>query len=198
MIPFQPFPKIPPIGFFQPISADPRDMMTDVEFLLGMLKKLNEVIKQVNQNTEFINNYSGKIEEIEAKINQLYSDMDEFKADTMADINARFQQIVIELNSAIATCLVQANAYTDGKFAQLEQEIEQIVVGQITVYDPTTGVRSPLQTVIDNLYDSGRADALTATEYDTLDSGDPLTATAYDAYELTAIDYDSNAKNLLV
>lgn len=198
MIHYQPFPKIPPIGFFQPISTDPKDMMTDVEFLLGMLKKLNLVIKQVNQNTEFINNYSGKIEEIEAKIDQLYSDMDEFKADTMADINARFQQIIIELNSAIATCLVQANAYTDSKFALLEDEIEQIVVGQITVYDPTTGVRSPLQTVIDNLYDSGRADALTATEYDTLDDGEPLTATAYDAYELTAIEYDSNAKNLLV
>lgn len=194
MIPFQPFPKIPPIGFFRPISVDPKDMMTDVEFLLGMLKKLNEVIKQVNQNTEFINNYSGKIEEIEAKIEQLYSDMDEFKADTMADINARFQQIIIELNSAIATCLVQANAYTDAKYADLQQEIEQIVVGQITVYDPTTGVRSPLQTVIDNLYDSGRDSALTASEYDALD----LTATAYDGYDLTAIEYDSNAKNLLV
>lgn len=198
MIHFQPFPKIPPIGFFQPISTDPKDMMTDVEFLLGMLKKLNEVIKQTNENTEFINNYSGKIEELEGKIEQLYSDMNEFKADVTADINARFQQIVVELNSAIATCLAQANAYTDSKAALLENEIEQIVVGQITVYDPTTGSRSPLQTVIDNLYDSGRADALTATEYDTLDDGDPLTATAYDAYELTAIEYDSNAKNLLV
>ena len=198
MIHFQPFPKIPPIGFFQPISTDPKDMMTDVEFLLGMLKKLNEVIKQTNENTEFINNYSGKIEELEGKINDLYADMDTFKADMISDINARFQQIVIELNSAIATCLVQANAYTDSKAALLESEIEQIVIGQITVYDPTTGTRSPLQTVIDNLYDSGRADALTATEYDTLDDGEPLTATAYDAYELTAIEYDSNAKNLLV
>ena len=60
-IKFQPLPKIPPIGFFQPISVDPEDMMTDVEFLLGMLKKLNLVIKQVNSNTEFINEYRGKI-----------------------------------------------------------------------------------------------------------------------------------------
>ena len=198
MLHYQPFPKIPPIGFFQPISVDPKDMMTDVEFLLGMLKKLNEVIKQTNENTEFINNYSGKIEELEAEISQLYADMNEFKEQTTADINTRFNDIVVELNSAIATCLIQANAYTDSKAALLEDEIEQIVIGQITVYDPTTGVRSPLQTVIDNLYDSGRADALTATEYDELDDGEPLTATAYDAYELTAIEYDSNAKNLLV
>ena len=65
---FQPNPKIPPIGFFEPISVDPRDMMTDVEFLLGVLKKLNEVIAQTNKNTEFINDYSGKIEELEADI----------------------------------------------------------------------------------------------------------------------------------
>jgi hypothetical protein len=198
MIHFQPFPKIPPIGFFQPISTDPKDMMTDVEFLLGILKKLNEVIKQTNSNTEFINNYSGKIEELEAEVQQLYADMDAFKTEVNTNINTRFNQIVVELNSAIATCLTQANAYTDSQFAVLENEINQIVIGQITVYDPTTGVRSPLQTVIDNLYDSGRADALTATEYDTLDDGEPLTATAYDGYELTAIDYDSNAKNLLV
>ena len=66
LIRFQPRPKVPPIGFFQPISVDPRDMMTDVEYLLGILKKLNETIKQVNSNTEFIDNYAGKIEEIEA------------------------------------------------------------------------------------------------------------------------------------
>lgn len=198
MIPFQPFPKIPPIGFFQPISTDPKDMMTDVEFLLGMLKKLNEVIKQTNENTEFINNYSGKIEEIESEIQQLYADMDAFKSEVNSNINTRFNQIVVELNSAIATCLMQANAYTDSQFAILENEINQIVIGQITVYDPTTGVRSPLQTVIDNLYDSGRSDALTATEYDTLDDGEPLTATAYESYELTALQYDQNGKNLLV
>ena len=194
MIHYQPFPKIPPIGFFEPISADPKDMMTDVEFLLGILKKLNEVIKQTNENTEFINNYSGKIEEIEGKIDALYADMDTFKADMIADINNRFNQIILELNSAIATCLIQANAYTDSRYAVLEQEIQQIIVGQITVYDPTTGVRSPLQDVIDNLYDAGRDNALTASEYDALD----LTATAYDAYALTAVEYDSNGKNLLV
>ena len=38
-IPFQPRPKVPPIGFFDPISVDPKDMMTDVEYLLGILKK---------------------------------------------------------------------------------------------------------------------------------------------------------------
>ena len=194
MIPFQPFPKIPPIGFFEPISVDPKDMMTDVEFLLGVLKKLNEVIEQTNKNTEFINEYSGKIEEIEEEIGSLKVEMQTFQEEVNANINQQFIQLKSELQTMIAVALNQATAYTDSKFALLENEIAQISVGQINVYDPTTGLYSPLQIVIDNLYGQGRTDALTATEYDALD----LTATAYDEYELTAYEYDTNGKSLLV
>ena len=94
----------------------------------------------------------------------------------------------------VATALNEARAYTDTVAAQLEQEIQEISIGQISLFDPTTGLYSPLQVVIDNLYTLGRTDALTATEYGALD----LTATAYDAYELTAYEYDNNGKSLLV
>ena len=191
---FQPRPKVPPIGFFEPISVDPRDMMTDVEYLLGILKKLNEVIKQVNSNSEFIDKYSGKIEEIETEIAALRNEMTEFENQINQDITARFNAIKIELDSAIATTLIRANAYTDAVAANLQEQIEAIVIGQITLFDPTTGIVSPLQVVIDNLYSASRSDALTATEYDALE----LTATAYDAYELTAADYDQSGKSLLV
>lgn len=198
LINFQPNPKIPPIGFFEPISVDPKDMMTDVEFLLGVLKKLNEVIAQTNSNTEFINNYSGKIEEIEAEINNLRQEMTDFEQDINQSIAMQFAEIKVELQSMIASTLIEAKAYTDTVAANLENEIQQISIGQISLFDPTTGLYSPLQTVIDNIYNTGRRDALTATEYDTLDDGDPLTATAYDAYEITAYQYDNNAKSLLV
>ena len=198
LINFQPNPKIPPIGFFEPISVDPKDMMTDVEFLLGVLKKLNEVIAQTNSDTEFINNYSGKIEEIEAEITRLRNEMTQFENDINQSISLQFAEIKIELQSMIATALSQANAYTDSVAAQLEQEIEEISIGQIRLFDPTTGLYSPLQVVVDNLYTLGRTDALTATEYDTLDDGEPLTASSYDSYELTAYEYDNNGKSLLV
>lgn len=194
MISLQPFPKVPPYRFFEPISVKPEDMMTDTEFLLGVLKKLNEVIVETNKNTEFINNYAGKIEEIETQIANLQQQMVDFKAEVNDSIALQFAEIKVELQSMLATALNQANAYTDAAANRLEAEIQAISVGAISVYDPTTGLYSPLQTVIDNLYGQGRADALTATEYDALD----LTATAYDAYELTAFDYDNNGKNLLV
>jgi hypothetical protein len=193
LINFQPNPKIPPIGFFEPISVDPKDMMTDVEFLLGILKKLNIVIAQTNQNTEFINNYSGKIEEIETEVNNLKDEMINFENEINNEINTRFANITLELKAMIATTLNQANAYTDLVAQSLETEIQNISVGQIMVYDPTTGTTNSLQTVIDNLFDSTRQNALTATEYDALE----LTATNYDAYELTASAYDRNGKTLL-
>lgn len=193
-IPFQPQPKIPPIGFFEPISVDPKDMMTDVEYLLGILKKLNSMIAQLNSNTKFIEEYSGKIEEIEAEVAALRKEMNDFEEEINTEIDARFETIKIELQAMIATALNQANAYTDSIAERLEQEIREISLGQIVVYDPTTGMLSPLQTVIDNLYGTTREDALTATEYDALD----LTATAYDAYDLTAFDYDKYGKTLLV
>ena len=198
LINFQPNPKIPPIGFFEPISVDPKDMMTDVEFLLGVVKKLNEIILQTNKNSEFIDEYSGKIEEIEAEIASLRQEMTDFETEVNNSITTQFNTIKLQLQSMIATTLTQANAYTDSVAAGLENEIQQISIGQISVFDPTSGLYSPLQIVIDNLYNSSRENALTATEYDTLDDGEPLTATSYDAYELTATEYDQSAKTLLV
>lgn len=194
LINFQPNPKIPPIGFFDPISVDPKDMMTDVEYLLGILKKLNEMIAQLNANTKFIEDYTGKIEEIEAEVASLRQEMTNFEQDITQSIALQFAEIKVELQSMIATALVQAKAYTDSVAAALEEEIRQISIGQISVFDPTTGFYSPLQSVIDNLYNVSRDDALTASEYDALE----LTATAYDAYELTAREYDLNSKTLLV
>lgn len=194
LIPFQPQPKIPPIGFFDPISVDPKDMFTDVEYLLGILKKLNSMIAQLNSNTKFIEEYSGKIEQIEAEVASLRQEMSDFEEEINVEIQETFAEIKVELQSLIATALMQANAYTDAVSARLEQEIQEISLGQIVVYDPTTGVLSPLQTVIDNLYGSTREEALTATEYDALD----LTATAYDAYDITAFNYDKYGKTILV
>ena len=193
MIPYQPRPHVPPISFFNPISVDPKDMMTDVEYLLGILKKLNETIKQVNENTEFINSYSGKIEELEAEIAQLRLDMADFEAQITADIAEEFNQIKTDLQTTISNILTQTSAYTDAVAAQLREEIRAVSVGAITVYDPSTGVLSPLQTVIDNLYGTSRDEALTATEYDALE----LTATAYDAEDLTAFNYDRYGKTIL-
>lgn len=193
-IELQPKPKIPPISFFQPITANPKDWMSDVEFLLGVLKKLNEIIVATNKNSEFIDKYTGKIEEIEAEITALRTEMTTFEEQITSSINTQFNQIKLELQSMIATTLIQANAYTDAIAEALRAEIREISVGQIIVFDATIGTYNSLQSTLDNLYNVSRVDALTASEYDALE----LSATAYDAYELTAQEYDRQGKTLLV
>ena len=194
MISLLPRPKIPPYSFFEPISVEPKDWMTSTEFLMGILKKVNEVVAQTNSNTEFIDEYNGKIEQIEADMTGLKQDMIDFKGEVSATILAEFLRIKSELEALVATALNQANAYTDALGERLSAEIEAITLGQIKVYDSSTGQLENLQVVIDNLFNLSRTDAITASEYDALD----LTATAYDAYDLTASQYDNNAKSLLV
>lgn len=194
LIKFQPRPKIPPIGFFDPISVDPKDMMTDVEYLLGILKKLNSMIAQLNSNTQFIEEYTGKIEEIENDISELKQEMVDFQNAVNTNITSRFAAIQTQLASEIATTLIRANAYTDAVASNLENEIQNIAIGQITIFDPTTGTYQDLQTVIDNIYNTSREEAITASEYDGLE----LTATTYDGYEITAFNYDRYGKTILM
>lgn len=194
----------PPNSLFQGISTDYHDNLTYVEYLLGVLKKMNEVIEQVNSNTSFIENYDGRINALEIEIARLRSEIEEFENKVNSDfatleeslnekIDLRLAQIRGELLGLIEIYRSEAKAYTDTRIAQVEEEIDQILIGQITLRDPTTGLISPLQTVVDNLYDTTREEALTATEYDALQ----LTATAYDAYEVTAFNYDYYGKTIL-
>ena len=194
----------PPNTLFQGISTDYHDNLTYVEYLLGVLKKLNEVIEQTNSNTKFIEDYDGRIDalerafvevrkEIVAFENQVNENFEELEQELIDNINRKITAIRQELLGLISVYRAEAKAYTDTRIAQVEAEIDQILIGQITLRDPTTGLVSPLQTVIDNIYDTTREEAITATEYDGLE----LTATAYDGYDLTAFNYDYYGKTIL-
>ena len=176
----------PPSRFFQGISTDYSDNITYAEFLLGLMKKINEIVVDVNKADAFIDEYSGKIEEIEAIIGELRT-----------EILTQYEVISRETDEKIAIASVntlsEAKAYTNVRAGELQNQIDNIVLGEINVYDPTTGAYVPLQTALNNIYDATRENALTATEYDALE----LTATTYDGYQITAFDYDNNGKAIL-
>lgn len=195
----------PPNTLFQGISTNYLDNLTYVEYLLGILKKMNEVIEQTNSNTSFIENYDGRINALEAEIAELRTEIEQFEAsieiefdlladDLNAEIDQRLTALRQELLGLIAIYRAESKAYTDTKFEELQQEIDNILIGEIILHDPTTGLDLPLQTVINNIYDSSRSDAITASEYDGLQ----LTATTYDNYEITAFNYDQFAKSILM
>lgn len=183
----------PPSRLFQGISTNYLDNMTYAEFLLGILKKMNEVISVINEHDEFINEFNEKYQELLTDFEKLRSEFDALEDKITASVQAQLDAFEVEVRNLITATQNYLIAYTDSAEARLQAQIEAIQIGDISVIDPTTGILSPIQTVINNIAGSS-ADALTASEYDALN----LTATAYDNYDITAYDYDFKGKALLV
>ena len=183
----------PPSRLFQGISTNYLDNMTYAEFLLGILKKMNEIIAVTNTQQEFIDEFNVKYQQLLQDFDQLRADFDALEDKITASVQAQFNAFEVEVRNLITATQNYLIAYTDSAEARLQAQIEAIQIGDINVIDPTTGVLSPIQTVINNLAGSS-ADALTASEYDALE----LTATAYDNYDISAYDYDFKGKALLV
>ena len=183
----------PPSRLFQGISSNYLDNMTYAEFLLGILKKMNEVIAVTNTQQEFIDEFNVKYQELLIEFEQLRAEFDALEDKITASVQAQFDAFEVEVRNLITATQNYLIAYTDSAEARLQAQIEAIQIGDINVIDPTTGILSPIQTVINNIAGSS-ADALTASEYDALN----LTATAYDNYDITAYDYDFKGKALLV
>lgn len=166
----------------------------DEESFLEMLRKFYQYLheltiatKDLSDEVEDVRNDMNDLEsEVNAKLHQIN--------EILAEYDLKIDRIENEIYLFINNQIVNLRNYIDTQDNLLNEKIRQIEIGNISLYDPSTGLYSPLQTVIDNIYDMNRANALTASEYDALD----LTATAYDAYELSARDYDVNGKSLLV
>ena len=166
----------------------------DEESFLEMLRKFYKYLhdltiatKEISENVEEVKT---EMSNFEAEINQKIKDINEL----LAQYDIKIERIRNELYTYVNGEIVNLRNYVDTQDNLLNEKIRQIEIGNINIFDPTTGLLSPLQLVIDNIYDMNRANALTASEYDALE----LTATAYDGHDLTAREYDINGKSLLV
>ena len=176
-----------------------------------MMCKLYEYIKHIADDVKNVSEaYATLVEDFEllkAYVDQYLKDMDDVKEAIIvinerlddvinkANNNAlRIEQVNINLRDLINENFNTLKLYVDTQDNILNTKIDNIVIGDINIYDPTTGTIEPLQTVINNLYGLNNTDGLTATEFDALD----LTATAFDAYEITAYNFDSQGKTILV
>lgn len=188
--------KLPcPKGWFSktlPVAFD--DSVSYLQMLSAILSKQGEIIEQLNINTEFIENWDKNINDLVARVDALEIEVENLRGEFTLELNTRIEALRLELLQALAETNAEIRGYIDAQVEVLDQKIDDIAVGQINVYDPTTGVVSPLQVVINNLYDSGRVEAISASEFDELE----LTATAFDAYEITAYDFDTKGKTILI
>lgn len=184
----------PPNSLFEGVTTNWQNNVTYAEFLLGVLKKLNEMIATVNEHSDFIDNYAGQIEEMQKELAEFKQEWLQYQIDLNANITAQINAFKREVYGELTAQLTQMRSYIDVQDQALRDYIDTVALGQIYLYNPATGEQQDLQTVINSLFDVSREDALTATEYDDLE----LTATYYDGQEISAYDYDVAGKTLLV
>lgn len=180
-----------------PLAFD--ESLSYLEQLCAILNKLNETIEQVNSNTEWINNYEDEYETIQREIENINAELDvinnslENKVD-LETLNASLLALKEELEGVISNDYTILKNYVDAADENLQYQIDNFAADNIRVYDPTTGILSPLQTVLNNIYDETRDEAITCTEFDSLAD---LTVTWYDSKEITAFNFDRYSKTLL-
>ena len=184
----------PPNSLCQGISTNYQDNLTYAEFLLGVLKKLNETIVVVNSQQELIEGLPEQIQAMQAELAEFRAEWNQYQIDLNASVAQQIADFETAIRSEIAVQLAQIRAYIDVQDEALRNYIDNVALGQIYVYNPATGERDNLQDVINSLFDVSRENAITATEYDGLE----LTATYYDGLDISAYDYDTAGKTLLM
>ena len=165
---------------FRELKAYVDEHIEDVEHLEEEVALINErldiIASRVDKNRNDISNLDIKIDSVDSTLRQLINNVENHLEDL---INQNFNTLKNNVD------------YEDNI---LNEKIDNIQIGLINVYDPTTGLTEPLQTVINNLYELTNKDGITATEFDALE----LTCTQFENYQITAYEFDSSSKLILV
>lgn len=175
-----------------------RESLTYEEQILWLQKYLNEMLEWLTNLQEAFDNIDLNFEELEEKIIALRSDLTDLSnlVNTKAskeELNTGLETLENELRDLITSDYNILKEYVDTQDEYLQYEIDHFDIDNIKIYDPSTGLEEDIQTVINNLYDIGRTEAITAGEFDLLE----LTASEFDSKEITAFNFDRYGKTLL-
>lgn len=175
-----------------PLAFD--ESLSYLEELSAILKKLNEVILEVNATSEFLEKYEDQYDEVKRMMEELIISINNRFTEIESDLETEFNQLTNQVLELIDNNYNILKNYIDEKYDDLEYQIEHISIDSIQLRDPSTGLVSNIQVVINNLFNTFNTDALTASEFDALD----LTATAFENYQITAYEFDTQGKIILV
>ena len=195
------------------IEAD-FDAITEYQLFCKIVEYLNKVIYNEKLTEQAMEELEAEFLKLKEYVDEYLTDISDIKEEVEAIENsmAVLTQSIIDLNNKIdgvdskvgnlktyTNNLVNESYdvlknYVDAQDEHLQEEIDNINIGALIIYDPTTGTYNPVQTVVNNLYQLSNKDGLTASEFDNLE----LTASEFDAYQITAFEFDSNGRNILV
>lgn len=192
------------------------DSMTYTEMIMLLTDFIeNKVIPVVNNNAEateelkqavvelkkYVDNYFEQ-PEVNVKLKQLINEVITPIIESLnSKIDSNYQtlyELIVDDYNKLSTIINNnfelQKRYIDSNVANLQYQIDNFSIDNIKMYDPTTGLISPIEDVINNIYDNTRTNAITAIEFDNIVG---LTCQIFDDYEMTAFQFDNSAKNIL-
>ena len=175
-----------------PLAFD--ESLSYLEELSAILKKLNEVIEEVNATSEFLEKYEDQYDEVKRMMEELIISINTKFEDIESELDSKFNQLTNKVLNLIDNNYNILKNYIDEKYDELDYKIDHISIDSIQLRDPSTGLMSNIQVVINNLFNTFNTDALTSSEFDAL----KLTCTAFENYQITAYEFDTQGKIILV
>ena len=165
------------------------NIITDVT---AIEDSIDDVIKLVNDIKAYVDEYLEDITEVKEEIEDIKTAINTLNTSVIS-INNELTELKDYTDNLVSGSFDTLKTYVDNQDEDLNEKIENIQIGAIEVYDPTTGEYEPLQITINNLYNLTNKDGITAGEFDALQ----LTASVFDGKDLTAYQFDSSSKTLL-
>lgn len=195
------------------------DSMSYYEMLAWLCQYVtNTLIPQINGNTEAINAIEDEFIALQKEVEEAIAEIPQLRADfealverfneTIEDLQAQYEafedEVEQEINTKIAEVRQAIMLVVDSYFQTLDSKIdreiagvydamENWIIGSTIVFNSLQGHQTTLQVYLDDLAGLNRTEAITASEYDTLELG----AKEYDDKEITAHDYDYFGKTIL-
>lgn len=164
------------------------DTLSYYEQLCKFADKLNEVIDNIN-------NFHDEVSaEIDAKIAELkvYVDEENKKQDLAVDqkienvykyIQKQIELIYQYVDNGDSVIKI----YVNSEIEKLKKYVDDTILGDIIVYDPTTGYKNKLCVVLEHIYDTLRYYGITCYNFDGL----KIDCTIFDNKNMTAIEFDT-------
>lgn len=170
------------------------DTISYYEQLCKFAEKLNELIDTLNNfNVDIENMVDSKLDELKKYVDDENNAQDEIntqKFDAVYDyINGKIDELYVYINNG-DTILKN---YLDSEISKLKKWVEDAVIGNISIYDPTTGYNNPLDVVLSHIYDALRYFGITCYQFDSA----ALTCTEFDNKNMTALEFDTESLSII-
>lgn len=164
------------------------DTLSYYEQLCKFADKLNEVIDNIN-------NFHDEVSaEIDAKIAELKVYVDEENEKQDLAVDEKIQNVYEYIQKQIELIYQYVDngdsvikIYVNSEIEKLKKYVDDAILGDIIVYDPTTGYKNKLCVVLEHIYDTLRYYGITCYNFDGL----KIDSTTFDNKNMTAIEFDT-------